>query len=167
MDVRNMSSSDLYRLYRTKAVHYAEMRNGWGTAPVVWRHLSNRFLGKEMSPLMDDPELWKLARDTRVPLPFRLVHAFCCDQAMCPIDRLTELADACLIVWQATDNGKMVNHWATVANFLRGHQRKPKQVGVALSCTSVSDPWISWKQGLSQEPWDIFEYCSQSSGEGK
>src|ERR1700733_15232319 len=94
-----MSSSDLYRIYRTKATHYAEMRNGWGSAPAVWSYLAVKFLGREQHDYLrgdgNDSELWGLGRDSRVPRELRLAHAFCFDQAMCPIERLGELAEAC------------------------------------------------------------------------
>lgn len=158
-----MSSSDLYRVYRTKTAHYAEMRNGWGTAPVVWSYLVVRFLGRARHDYLreNDQELWSLCRAERVPRELRLVHAFCCDQAICPLDRLADLATACEEVYRLTSAGPGVNHWATIANFLRGHCRKPKQLGLGLSCTSVSDPWIGWKPQRTQAPWDIFEYVDR------
>lgn len=160
-----MSSSDLYRVYRTKATHFAELRNGWGSAPVVWRHLVVRFLWRAPHDYLrsDNDELWRLTKDPRVPLPLRLVHAFCCDQAVCPIDRLTDLADACDCVYQITLDRQTVNHWAAIAKLLREHKPLARQVGVGLSCTSVCDPWSGWKPENTQRAWDIFAYVESKT----
>lgn len=162
-----MSSSTLYRVYRTKATQYAEMRNGWGTAPVIWSYLCVKYLHRQPHEylLPNDTALWDLARSEVVPRELRLVHAFCCDQAMCPMDRLAELAEACEYAWRLTStDSARVNHWATVANFLRGIARKPKQIGVALNCTSVCDIWSSYgtpRAESQRAAWDIFPYVDQ------
>lgn len=160
-----MSTSDLYRVYRTRATHFAELRNGWGSAPVLWRHLVVRFLGREQHDYLrsggNDSELWDLARDPRVPVSLRLAHAFCCDQAVCPVDRLKELAEACERVYEVTANSQGVNHWQSIAALLREHKPRARQIGVGLSCTSVCDPWSGWKPQNTQAVWDIFPYVER------
>lgn len=158
-----MSTSDLYRVYRTKATHFAEFHNGWGSAPVVWSYLGVKFLGRERHDYMrsNDTELWELARDPRVPVSLRLVHAFCCDQTICPNERLGDLADACEYVAEATFAPGRANHWQSIGQSLREHKPRARQLGVGLCCTSVCDPWSGWKPELTQEPWDIFEYVER------
>ena len=158
-----MSTSDLYRVYRTRATHVAEMQNGWGTGPVVWRHLVIRFLGRDPHDYLrdNDQELYRLAFDPRVPRPLRLAQAFCADLAFCPFARLEEFADACRAVYDMTSNGRQVNHWATIASLLRGLRKQPRQLGVALSCTSICDPWLHWRPQRTGKPWDIFAYIEQ------
>lgn len=140
-----MSSSSLYRVYRTKARYLAEYRNSHGTAPVIWGHLTERFLNKPFSMFDDLTSLWGLARDTRVPRTLRIVHAFCCDDAFCPVDRISELADACEVTYVATLKAGYVNHWQSIADDLRTHKAKSRQIGISLGCTSVCDEWEYYK----------------------
>lgn len=168
-----MSTSDLYRVYRTKATHYAEYRNGWGSAPPLWNYLCNTFLGSTNGWLCFDKEqsqrLWDLAIDERMPRLLRIAHAFCFDRGYCPTlqRRVKELAEACDEVARVTSKPEHVNHWAKIAADLRDARAKPKQVGWGISCTSVEDPWRDWKGRC--EPWDIFglvDTAPQSGGEG-
>lgn len=152
-----MSTSDLYRVYRTKTTHLAEFRNGWGTAPLLWEYLSERFIGAEYRWCFDagkDRRLWDLATDERVPRSLRLAHAFTFDRGICPLTRVGELADACDEVGATCAKEQHVNHWAAVAKVLREARAKPRQLGWALSCTSVNDVWMEWKG--EPKPWDIF-----------
>ena len=68
-----MSTSDLYLVYKTTATHFAEFRNGWGSAPILWGYLSETYLGRPWS-MLDDSELWDLVDDTRVAPSLRLAR---------------------------------------------------------------------------------------------
>ena|ERR1700691_2864514 len=57
-----MSSSTLYRVYRTRARQYAEMRNGWGTAPVIWSYLCVHYLNRQPHGALE-AALRKIAED--------------------------------------------------------------------------------------------------------
>lgn len=152
-----MSTTDLYRVYRTTATPIAEFRNGWGSAPVIWGYLNQRYLGGDRFNWglgRDCEPLWNLAKDERVPRAIRLVHAFTFDNALCPVDRTHELADACDDAGKLCDMPSHVNHWAAIAAALREHKPRSRQIGVALSCTSVSDPWIDYHG--SDKLWSVF-----------
>lgn len=148
-----MSTSDLYRVYRTTASRVAEFRNGWGTAPLLWDHLSANFAGGRKW-IFEAEYLWPLANDERVPNALRLAHAFTFDGAVCPINRTSEFADACDEVATTCAKDGYVNHWAAVAAELRKAKARARQIGWALSCTSVNDVWCTWKG--DPKPWDIF-----------
>jgi hypothetical protein len=149
-----MSTSHLYRIYRTKATQFAEYHNSHGSAPVVWGHLRERFLGQERFGFyQDDKPLWALARDPRVPLPLRLCHAFTFDLAFCPVEHIAGLADACERVAEITADARYVNHWAAIAADLKTHKAKVRQIGVGLGCTSVCDPWEQWRDEKSFDMW--------------
>lgn len=160
-----MSTSDLYRVYRTKATHIAEYRNGHGTAPLVWGYLNVFYLGgsrygwgigRDLDPL------WALSKDPRVPRSVRIAHAFTFDQAVCPMERITELADALDEAGKVCAYEQHVNHWSAIAADLRAHKAKARQIGIALSCTSVSDSWIDWKG--DPQGWSLFYALGDSEG---
>jgi hypothetical protein len=156
-----MSSSSLYLVYGKTASEVATYRNGWGSAPPVWDWLRAQFLSEEVRPLFgDDKALWALARDERVPVQWRMVHAFCFDWAVCPIARLADLADACDYVGASLPDNGNVNHWPEIAAELRRHaRRKDKRLqGISIGCTSVSDPWWDWDGG--QEVFDCVAYAT-------
>jgi hypothetical protein len=155
-----MSTSDLYRLYRTKATHFAEFRNGWGSAPILWGHLCVTYLGREFHGWggltgNDQKPLWDLVHNKKVPECVRIAHAFTMDYSYCPVARIKDAADMFSHVGQIVVHENYVNHWPAFAESLRVHKAKSRQLGVALSCTSVSDPWCQWTP--EKKPWDIFE----------
>ena len=146
-----MSCSNLYKVYKTKTRELAEFHNGWGTAPVLWGHLCEKYLhqdanfwlmagfGKESSL----QPLWDLTKNQAVPACLRIVHAFTFNNAVCPPERKDELSKACQEVFDITYDSIHVNHWKAVAESLKSCATDRKMIGIALSCTSVEDPWIS------------------------
>lgn len=159
-----MSTSDIYRVYRTTARHVAEFRNGWGSAPILWGFLNQKYLGKDRYSMFgDQKDLWALVRDDRVPRCLRIAHAFTFDRSVCPPDRIAELADACDETAKIVAYEQHVNHWADFATTLRAMKCKARQIGVGLSCTSVSDPWIDFKG--SDGLWNTFAAVGDSVAE--
>ena len=160
-----MSTSDLYRVYRTKASHIAEYRNGWGSAPLLWGYLNEKYLGGTRygwSGINNSP-LWALSKDMRVPRSLRITHAFTFDQSVCPVDRVSELADALEEAGKICAHEQHVNHWASIAHDLRQTKLKARQIGFALSCTSVCDPWMSWRG--DPQCWDTFAAIGATESE--
>ena len=155
-----MSTSDLYTVFKTKSRHIAEYSNGHGTAPAIWGYLCNKYLHMERHSWISgvQKDLWNLADNPDVPKELRIVHAFTFDRAICPIDKIDELADACDKVYTLTheDCPNNVNHWQAVANSLRNVKKDKRALGIGLSCTSISDPWCDWN-GKQYKVWDIFE----------
>lgn len=158
-----MSTSDLYRVYRTKAVHMTEFRNGWGTAPLLWDYLAKQFIGPDFQWVCQregDRRLWDLYRDGRVPRSLRLVHAFTMDHIICPPDQVAEFADACDEVGRVCARDSHVNHWAAIATTMRQAKAKPRQLGYGLACTSVSDIWCGWRG--EPAPSTVFELAKDT-----
>lgn len=155
-----MSTSDLYSVYKTKAKHIAEFGNGHGTAPAIWGYLCKKHLNMESYAwLTAGSKLWDLSKDPRVSTHMRLVHAFTFNRALCPLDRLNELAEACEKVYTITyeDCPTHVNHWQSVANELRKIKPNKRSLGIGLSCTSIADHWLGWKGEEINKLWNIFE----------
>ena len=155
-----MSYSTLYLLYRTKVVEVAEYRNGWHSAPVVWDHLSETYLGKEngyfRSSEKEMQDLWNLARDLRVPKHWRLAHRLTFDNAVIPKDRLVEAAGHFRLVGAEIDQMGKGQHWTAIANSLEqiaSGRLDHRLVGVVLNCTSVNDYWRYKRQPMT-DAWD-------------
>ncbi len=144
-----MSTSDLYFVNKKSTRHIAEFRDGHGTAPVLWSVLCVEYLGWDEYDWSFGHEgkmrsLWELAFDPRVPFHLRLCHAFTFDRAVCPKDKLLELASACVETSDKIPPGK-INHWKAIADMLLKLRTPGQSIGVALSPTSVSDCWLDWK----------------------
>lgn len=149
-----MSTSALHRVYKTTATEFAEFSNGWGSGPSIWRHLCEKYLYREWHIMQNDKQLWNLVDSDKVPDYLRVCLALTLDNSYCPCDRIDDLIGHCEATASATDTSAAVNHWQAFADALKGHKKKPRQLGIGLGCTSVSDPW-SWYDG-SKELWDIF-----------
>lgn len=152
-----MSSSSLYKVYKTKTKEIAEFRNGWGTAPVIWGYLLEKYLHLDKLAWFGNDEnqkkLWKLITDSSVPTNLRLVLGLTLDDAICPYVKKDELAKACQEVFEFTYDSKSVNHWKSVGESLKLCKPDKKMIGIALSCTSVADQWID---GKGDKAWDLF-----------
>ena len=157
-----MSTSDLYRVSKTSTFHCAEFGNGWGSGPLIWGYLSEKYLNHSWSssPFDDKRDLWDLHKDDRVPRCIQLGHLFTFDGAICPSNKTIELADALKETYEITHTAapKYVNHFKAIANALRIVPHDKRALGFGLSCTSVSDPWIDWDSDRKhhREVWDIF-----------
>jgi hypothetical protein len=155
-----VSSSDIYGVFKTTATHRASFRNGHGTAPLIWGYLNTHFLGREYNGWLfaDNGPLWKLVSDERVPLAIRITHAFCMDLAYCPASRIAELASACDETGRVCARDQHVNHWPAIAEYLSLYKPRTRELGVGISCTSVSDMWIDWRQTRDKgTPWNLFD----------
>jgi hypothetical protein len=152
-----MSTSDLYKVYKTKAKHVAEYRNGWGTGPVLWDYLCVNHLGlPDMDWLINSSHhpMWALKVDKGIHRNMRLVHAMCHDHVIISKELMPAVADACDYVYKYTHElfPNKANHWAEIAEDLRKIKVDKRCLGVGLSCTSVCDNWISWKGGEEINP---------------
>lgn len=153
-----MSSTVLYKVYKTKATADAEWHNSWLSAPLLWDYLCKRYISQDANWLFGNDKLWALASDPRVPVDLRLAHAFTFDGAVCPPSKLrrlsTALTNAGAVVSAETDKP---SHWPSIARRLSILAATPNKrlAGVALTSTTVSDNWIEWAPS-QREPWDIF-----------
>lgn len=165
-----MSTSALYRVSKTTATELHEYRNGWGSGPVIWDLLEEKHLKRGGRGFGDDKQLWALAQDERVPLAWRLVHAFCFDGAVVTPAGLNELADACREVYEETQPlwPDRVNHWLKIGEDLRALAgvKIGRSLGYGLTCTSVSDIWADycWSKGKTYKPFDCVAYAKKTRG---
>jgi len=159
-----MSTSDLYILNRKSTRHLAEFRNGWGSAPRCWDYLAGKYLGEAGGSVMGGGDLsrrvWALARDQSVSAEERLALMMTFDGAYVPIEHLETAGVACKKFGEMCENGKTVNHWPAFGETLRKTAKAKHSkhaIGVALSCTSVSDPWSGAGPDQLGKAWSIFK----------
>ena len=162
-----MSTSDLYILNGKSVTHWAEFRNGWGSAPVVWDYLAEKYLTGNFTDYMRRDYIgferkcrlvWALNGDDRLTEDERFALLLTFDRAFVPRDRLRGAADLCADFARRTSHIEGVNHWAAIGKSLEAmstarlgrHAR-----GACLSCTSVNDEWLNNKE-WPKDAWPIF-----------
>lgn len=163
-----MSYSTLYLLYKTKVVEVAEYRNSWHSAPVVWDHLSETYLGRENgyfgSSEKEMQALWDLARDPRVPKHWRVAHRMTFDNGAIPPKRLVEAAGEIRKVGQELDQMGRAQHWTAIADSLEeiaGGRLDHRLMGVVLNCTSVNDYWRDKGTKPGVGAWDLMAFTDR------
>jgi hypothetical protein len=162
-----MSSSTLYAVFRTTATRIAEYRNSYGTAPAIWGHMCEEYLHEDRSSWLfgvRDKGLWDLAKNPAVPEHLRLCHVFTFDHALVPRDCLGRMADALNLAYSdlIRRHPNHVNHWQAIAADLRKAKVDRRALGIGLGCTSVADPWASYRhtKGEGSMPFDCVAWAT-------
>jgi hypothetical protein len=150
-----MSYTTLYAVFKSRSHEISEYRNSWLSAPLLWDRLAADFLGRPKGMRLDDDgdgytELWKLARDHRVPEHFRIAHAMTFDTCMIAHENVEAAARACCMVGDSLINDE--NHWGSIGRDLWELKRPDRRmIGYALNATSVNDIWNSGLKGRDNE----------------
>lgn len=155
-----MSESVLYRVYNKTVRGESEYQNGWLSAPLLWSYLAQKYLGRDVKMFGNDPELWGLVTDQKLPRHCRIALAMTLDRALCPSSRIAEVSGELLKVAAVLPDH---SHWKVIADDMA--QIKDKRMkGVGLTCTTVSDVWKDWQASKGEkEAWDIFEIFAKDS----
>lgn len=157
-----MSTSDIYILNKRSTRHVAEFRNGWGSAPVAWDFLGAKYLGFAKPIILDRARLqqvWDLHRGALLSAQEKIVLLMTFDGAYIPLSRLQEAGEACDAFGAESDDGIHANNWAEIGrSLIRLSNSKFSRFarGAALSCTSVSDPWVDATANQLSKAWPIF-----------
>ena len=158
-----MSTSDLYIINQKSVKHFAEFRNGWGSAPKCWNYLAQKYLpsGEKYSMFNDamNRRIWSLGSDPRVATEDRIALLMTLDNAFVPLGKLREAGEACIKFGANCEDGQTVNHWPAFGEaLLRAASEKLSRHarGIGLSCTSVSDPWSDASGDTLAKAWSIF-----------
>ena len=141
-----MSYSTLLALYPgEKFEEIRELRNGWGSAPIVWDSLCKKYLNG--ARWMIDREaggLWNLWTDDRIPVHLRAVLLMTFDRAyIAKKDYARAAADIEKFLEDFPEDNR-VNHWPEIAALLKSD---PEYPAFGIHCTSVSE-------NPFQGPWD-------------
>jgi hypothetical protein len=156
-----MSSSDLYVLNQKSTTWLASFRNGWGSAPAAWDYLGKKYFPGTYHSMLDTElrKVWELFSDTSLPGDERIVLALTFDRSYIPTAHLKGVGEACITFGTKSDDHERVNNWTEIGHTLINmHGRRFSRFarGVALSCTSVSDPWCEPTDDQLSRAWSIF-----------
>ena len=159
-----MSYSTVWKVYKTTATSYAEFGNSHGSAPPVWDWLGQNYLGwKEYGWLhnSDLRPMWELWEDVSVPVHMRFALLATFDDGVVEVEDLARAAELASRVYDTLYNPQKVNHWEKLSiAYIELSAIKDKRVqGIALGCTSVSDPWWYRKE---REPFNIIHHLDLS-----
>lgn len=160
-----MSTTDLYVLNQKSVRHAAEFQNGWGSAPLVWDYLGEKYITERPVYSLDQQHLkrvWRLADDTRLTTGERTALMLTFDYGYVPRDKLKLAGEACQQFHADTsarpELANRVNHWAAIGAALidlAGGKLSRHAKGAALSCTSVCDIWLSADKTTFAKAWPI------------
>lgn len=164
-----MSYSTVYAIRPNEsATEVAELRNGWGSAPVIWDALCQKYLARD-SWRGDDKALWALARDARLPECERAVHAMTFDRAYVKAQNIPRaIAHIEEFLKLHPISLQRVNHWPEIAQIMRDSL---DGAGFALTVTSVSsDLWVGdWNEEKEDydpldwsKTWEIYDVLDQA-----
>jgi hypothetical protein len=142
-----MSYSELFGVFPGEdrdAVSLLELKNGHGTAPVVWNEMSQRWLGWEehqyfMHGIEGMDPLWQLYQHLGIPAAHRAVLVFTFDRAYVEkqhYDRFARDVECFNDSRMHYTNPHWVNHWPKVAELFAS---EPEYPAIGLYATSVGD----------------------------
>ncbi len=145
-----------------------ELRNAWGSAPVIWDAMCKRWLDRE-SWLGDDQALWGLALDKRVPECERAVLALTYDRAFVKAEDMGKAIGHIeeFLERNPVDDTR-VNHWPQIVTIMKDLMIRGE--GVAFHMTSVSSDdywqgdWNDEKEEYDGPVWDkvldVYQYIA-------
>lgn len=137
-----------------KAEDLQKLSNSWGTAPLVWNALSEKYLHKKW--IIDSGKgLWELWKDTRIPKHQRVLLMFTFDRAyVLKKDYPRMSQDIWAFLRDFPVRTEYENHWPTIARLF---ENNPEIPAIGIYCTSVSsDPFEGeWNDDKEiREPFD-------------
>jgi hypothetical protein len=157
-----MSSTSLYAVYKTKANHLSEYRNGHGSGPAIWDYISEKCFGERFNMFDTEKEekFWALWKDPRLTRNEKAVLLSTYDGAIVEKEFLEEFAAACKEVHQLIiENTRWDwNHFKDIGESVSMYFSKLdyRCLGVGIGCTSISDPWEYCAKG-DLSVWGVYE----------
>jgi len=118
---------------------YAEFRNSFRSAYLVWHNMSKKYLGMEV-PLHDNEEMrkvWNLFKTSFIPMEDRIVIASTFDRVMVRRTEIPKLLDAISSYISRFDGGNLVD----MVEELQKLAEDRVCYAVCWNQTSVSDTW--------------------------
>lgn len=158
-----MSTSDLYLLFGKSVRHWSEHRNGWGSAPVIWDYLGEKYIPEKPIYSLAADHMCKvtaLSEDSRLLNCERAALNFTCDRAYVPKSHLADAAELFDEIYELNYDAARANHWKRFAAEMRKVAATVKDRrlrGVCIACTSVCDEWQYLKPDGIASAWSIFE----------
>lgn len=152
-----------------KSGELKELRNAFGSAPVIWDYMANRYLGHGW--MFDNDKLWPLAKRLDIPFHLRAVLAMTYDNMIvlrANYARAAECIRQYLNEYPVDEN--RVNHWPAIAELFESNPDCP---AIGLWCTSVCEnPFAGeWNEEADKydQPdwskyWNVFEWLDAHGG---
>lgn len=127
-----------------------ELRNSWGSAPVIWGEMAERYLGVgRFGWSLKIDELWPLYRRQDIPAAMRAVLMMTFDRAYVEKkDYARAAADIEEFLRLAPQPADRANHWPRLAEIFRGDPNIP---AIGLVCTSVGEDLFDGKWDEERE----------------
>lgn len=140
-----------------KCVEMEELRNAWGSAPVIWDDMAKRYLNGTYWSCID--KLWPLPKRQDIPFHLRAVLAMTFDNMIvhrANYARAAQCIRQYLVDFPAAE--KKVNHWPFLAELFESNPDCP---AIGLWCTSVCEnpfagEWNDSKDEYEQPDWSKF-----------
>jgi hypothetical protein len=158
-----MSYTSLYSIFKTKAVCFKELRNSYGTGMAVWDYISMKYTGDYFSLYGDVENFWLLWKDERLSENERAVLLSTYDYFFVETEHLNRFSEACKDVHrQILEKTRWSwSHFETIGEEAAAMHKKHdyRCLGLGIGCTSVCDPWESWKpeQNKPSGVYDLIE----------
>ncbi|AHC30544.1 hypothetical protein CC53_gp127 [Rhizobium phage vB_RleS_L338C] len=175
-----MSYSTLYILNQKSTREVAEYRNGWGSGPMCWDYLADKYLGHLNFTDYNRTDyigferkwkmVWDLANDPKLQRCEHIAMRMTFDGAYAANADLKEVGELCqeffTLVCKDTKRLGMVNHFMVLGLDLvklsKERRRSRHMRGAVLNCTSVNNVWWTPTQELLGKAWSIMdEFRSQ------
>lgn len=143
-----------------------ELRNGFGSGPLVWGDMCQRYLpgGERHSYMFRHQELWPLAYRQDIPYHHRAVLAMTYDRMFVKREHYGQAAHYIRqYLADFPDNTKYVNHWPRIAELFESN---PDYPAIGLWLTSVCENPFNgeWNEeaGEYEQPdwskyWSLFD----------
>ena len=160
-----MSSTIIKALWPgEKQEDYCELRNSWGSGPVIWEWLAQRYLDYEpWTSLSKIEPIWKLAENENIPLHCRAVLMMTFDRAYVAREHYSRAAADIRRVLTDFPSPEGANHWPEIADLF---QADPDIPAIGFRLTTVSDDcfWGEWDDDAEEHKpfdwdtaWEIYE----------
>lgn len=117
-----------------------ELKNAWGSAPVIWITMAREYLHDETKALTGGNELWDLWKNKDIPIHQRAVLMMTFDRAyVAARDYLRAEQDICKFLNDFPVSDRCANHWPAIALMFHNASNKPlPNEGIGFWMTSVS-----------------------------
>lgn len=135
-----------------------EFRNSYGTAPVIWGALSEKYLGTS-NWLFAGDELWTIHKRADTPMPHRRVMMMTYDNmVVLKKDYKKAAQDIWFFLQDFPPKSDWVNHWPRIAEIF---ESDPDIPAIGFHFTSVNDdpfngPWNEEIEDYDAPDWEKF-----------
>lgn len=130
------STSVIAILPGNKLEEIAELRNSWGSAPVIWEAMGKKFFHEESPFLTRNEKFWDLYKDATISKRVRAVLLMTYDRFYVAKKDFLRMAKDIAFFIKYMDLGEGTNHLPVIAQIFRGN---PHVLGIGFWWTSVSD----------------------------